>query len=53
MEQQTLTSARTSYRRAMAQTDDPDIKREFRRSVGLLDAIEASRGVTVDQAADD
>lgn len=54
MEQRILASARTSYRHAMEQTDDPTIKREFRRSVGLLDAIEANCGVTVvDRAADD
>lgn len=53
MEQRTLASARTSYRRAMEQTDDPAVKREFRRSVGLLDAIESNRGVTVTRAADD
>jgi hypothetical protein len=47
MEQRTIDSARASYRHAMAQAEDPAVKREFRRSVGLLDAIESNRGVTV------
>lgn len=40
----------------MHQADDPVVWREFRRSVGLLDAIESGRGVTVAtrrDAADD
>jgi hypothetical protein len=49
MDQHTLTSARSSYQRAMSQTEDPTVKREFRRSVGLLDAIESNRGVTVNR----
>jgi hypothetical protein len=47
MEQHTIDSARASYQHAMAQAEDPAVKREFRRSVGLLDAIESNRGVTV------
>ncbi|WP_276259244.1 hypothetical protein [Haloglomus litoreum] len=57
MDQRTIDSARTSYQRAMAQADDPAVRRAFRRSVGLLDAIESNRGVTVvgdrQRAADD
>jgi len=47
MEQHTIDSTRASYQHAMAQAEDPAVKREFRRSVGLLDAIESNRGVTV------
>lgn len=56
MEQRTIDRARDSYRHAMEQADDPAVRRAFRRSVGLLDAIESSRGVTVasrGHAADD
>jgi hypothetical protein len=57
MDQRTIDSARMSYQRAMSQADDPAVKREFRRSVGRLDAIESNRGVTVvgdrQRAADD